>query len=128
MRLVPAQDPREIGEALKTRVAELVPPGVGVSVRELGVDPPISVGVDGRAVQAAARAFMRAFGRQPVFVRTGGGNPVLGAFQQYLGVELIVSGFGLPDDHLHSANEKLDVAQFEGGIKTTAALLEELAD
>jgi len=128
MRLVPDQDPLEIREAFKNRVAELVTPGVEVSVRELGVDPPISVGVDGRAVQAAARAFMRAFGRQPVFVRTGGGNPVLGAFQQYLGVELIVSGFGLPDDHLHSANEKLDVAQFEGGIKTTAALLEELAD
>jgi acetylornithine deacetylase/succinyl-diaminopimelate desuccinylase-like protein len=40
---------------------------------------------------------------------------------------LIVSGFGLPDDHLHAPNEKLDIAQFEGGIKTRAALLEELA-
>ncbi len=76
---------------------------------------------------AAAQAFERAFGRQPVFVRSGGGNPVLRAFQQHPGVELIVSGFGLPDDHLHAPNEKLDIAQFEGGIKTRAALLEELA-
>src|SRR5260370_14287386 len=118
MRLVPAQDPREIGEALKTRVAELVPPGVGVSVRELGVDPPISVGVDGRAVQAAARAFMRAFGRQPVFVRTGGGNPLLPALQQYLLGAFYFPAFGAPDDHLHSSQEHPARAHFERGTHT----------
>jgi acetylornithine deacetylase/succinyl-diaminopimelate desuccinylase-like protein len=57
----------------------------------------------------------------------GGSIPVMSAFQSALGVELVASGFGLPDDRLHSPNEKMDVAQFEGGIKTAAAFLEEYA-
>ncbi|MGI8610193.1 MAG: dipeptidase [Candidatus Dormibacteria bacterium] len=127
MRLVPNQDPDAIFEAYRKRVAELATPGVTVKVRALSIDEPVSAPVDGRGVQAAARAFKRAFGEEAVFVRMGGSIPVMAAFQKHLGVELIASGFGLPDDRLHSPNEKLDISQFEGGIKTTAALLEELA-
>ena len=127
MRLVPDQDPAEILAAYRARVAELTTPGVEVTIRELSADVPVKAPVSGRGVQAAARAFRRAFDVEPVFVRMGGSIPVMAAFQEELGVELIASGFGLPDDRLHSPNEKMDVAQFEGGIKTTAALLEELA-
>ncbi|GAC1333533.1 MAG: dipeptidase [Candidatus Dormibacteria bacterium] len=127
MRLVPDQDPTEVFAAFKRRVAELATPGVAVKVSELSLDEPVKAPVSGRGVQAAARAFRRAFDRDPVFVRMGGSIPVMAAFQRHLGVELIASGFGLPDDRLHSPNEKMDVAQFEGGIKATAALLEELA-
>ncbi|HEY8739661.1 MAG TPA: dipeptidase [Candidatus Dormibacteraeota bacterium] len=127
MRLVPNQDPREIFELYQRRVAELTTPGIKVKIKEISLDEPVSAPVDGRGVQAAARAFRRAFETEPVFVRMGGSIPVMAAFQQHLGVELIASGFGLPDDRLHSPNEKLDVSQFEGGIKTSAALLEEFA-
>ncbi|HEV1997430.1 MAG TPA: M20/M25/M40 family metallo-hydrolase [Candidatus Dormibacteraeota bacterium] len=127
MRLVPNQDPDEVFEAFQRRVTELATPGVTVKVRALSIDEPVSAPVDGPGVQAAARAFKRAFDQDAVFVRMGGSIPVMAAFQKFLGVELIASGFGLPDDRLHSPNEKLDISQFEGGIKTTAALLEELA-
>jgi len=127
MRLVPDQDPQAVFAALKRRVEELTTPGVKVSVREFSLDVPVKAPVSGRGVQAAVRAFRRAFQQEPAFVRMGGSIPVMAAFQEHLGVELIASGFGLPDDRLHSPNEKMDVAQFEGGIKTTAALVEELA-
>jgi len=127
MRLVPRQDPNEIFEAYRKRVVELATPGTRVTVRALSLDQPVSAPVGGRGVQALARAFRRAFDEDAVFVRMGGSIPVMAAFQKHLGVELIASGFGLPDDRLHSPNEKLDISQFEGGIKTTTALLEELA-
>ena len=127
MRLVPDQDPNEVVAAFRKRVEELTTPGVTVTVTELSIDRPVKAAVDGRGVQAAVRAYRRAFQAEPVFVRMGGSIPVMAAFQEHLGVELIASGFGLPDDRLHSPNEKMDVAQFAGGIKTTAALLEELA-
>jgi acetylornithine deacetylase/succinyl-diaminopimelate desuccinylase-like protein len=127
MRLVPDEDPHQVFEAFTQRVQELATPGVKVTVRALSIDEPVSAPVGGRGVQAAARAYKRAFGADAVFVRMGGSIPVMAAFQKHLGVELIASGFGLPDDRLHSPNEKLDISQFEGGIKTTAALLEELA-
>jgi acetylornithine deacetylase/succinyl-diaminopimelate desuccinylase-like protein len=127
MRLVPDQDPREILAAFEKRVEELATPGTTMTVRAINVDPPVKIAVDGRGVQAAVRAFKRGFGADPVMLRMGGSIPVMTAFQEALGVELVASGFGLPDDHLHSPNEKFDLAQFEGGIRTTAAMLEEFA-
>ncbi|MDP9325210.1 MAG: dipeptidase [Candidatus Dormibacteraeota bacterium] len=127
MRLVPDQDPHEVYDAYVKRVAELQSPGVKFTVRSISLDPPVKAPMDGRGVQAAARAFKRGFGQDPVFVRMGGSIPVMSAFQSALGVELVASGFGLPDDRLHSPNEKMDIAQFEGGIKTAAAFVEEYA-
>jgi len=127
MRLVPDQDPREIYEAFVRKVQELATPGTTLTVRPISLDDPVSAPVDGRGVQAAARALKRGFGGDPVFVRMGGSIPVMSAFQRELGVELIASGFGLPDDRLHSPNEKMDVSQFYGGIKATIALFEEFA-
>jgi acetylornithine deacetylase/succinyl-diaminopimelate desuccinylase-like protein len=127
MRLVPDQDPREILGAFEKRVQELATPGTNLTVRPINVDPPVKIAVDGRGVQAALRAFRRGFGADPVMVRMGGSIPVMSAFQEALGVELVAAGFGLPDDRLHSPNEKFDLAQFEGGIRTTAAMLEEFA-
>jgi acetylornithine deacetylase/succinyl-diaminopimelate desuccinylase-like protein len=127
MRLVPDQDPRVLLAAFERRVQELATPGIKLSVRAINVDPPVKIAIDGPGVQAAARAFQRGFGTDPVLVRMGGSIPVMSAFQDALGVELVASGFGLPDDRLHSPNEKFDLSQFEGGIKTTAAMLEEFA-
>jgi acetylornithine deacetylase/succinyl-diaminopimelate desuccinylase-like protein len=127
MRLVPDQEPQEVYEAFVRRVMELQTSGVKFSVRPISLDPPVKAPIDGRGVQAAARAFRRGFGHEAVFVRMGGSIPVMSAFQRALGVELVASGFGLPDDRLHSPNEKMDIAQFEGGIKTAIAMLEEYA-
>lgn len=127
MRLVPDQDPRVILAAFERRVQELATPGIKVAVSAINVDPPVKISIDGPGVQAAARAFQRGFGAEPVFVRMGGSIPVMSAFQEALGVELVAAGFGLPDDRLHSPNEKFDLSQFEGGIMTTAAMLEEFA-
>lgn len=127
MRLVPDQDPAEIYRAYETRVQELATPGTRLTVRAINLDPPVSAPIDGRGVRAACRALQRAFGTPPAFMRMGGSIPVMTAFQRELGVELVATGFGLPDDRLHSPNEKYDIAQFEGGIKTAAAMLEEFA-
>jgi acetylornithine deacetylase/succinyl-diaminopimelate desuccinylase-like protein len=127
MRLVPDQDPKVILEAFEHRIQELATPGIKLSVEAINVDPAVKISTDGPGVQAAARAFRRGFGADPVFVRMGGSIPVMSAFQEALGVELVAAGFGLPDDRLHSPNEKFDLSQFEGGIRTTAAMLEEFA-
>jgi len=125
MRLVPDQDPDDVYQALEARVMELVTRGTRVQVRLLNADPPVVCPIDGRGVAACQRALRRGFGKEPAFYRIGASIPVCSAFQQTLGVELVVTGFGLPDDRLHSPNEKYDITQYEGGIKTAVAMLEE---
>jgi acetylornithine deacetylase/succinyl-diaminopimelate desuccinylase-like protein len=127
MRLVPDQDPKAIFAAYERRVQELATPGVRLSVRAINVDPPVSASTTGRGVQAATRAYRRATGLDPAYQRMGGSIPVCTAFQEALGVELVITGFGLPDDRLHSPNEKYDLGQYRDGIKMSAAMLEEYA-
>ncbi len=69
---------------------------------------------------------LRAFGREPVFVREGGSIPIVPTFERMLKVPVVLMGIGLPDDNLHAPNEKMDLDQFYRGIEAAAYLMEEL--
>jgi len=118
MRLVPDQEPAEIVQLLRDYLAHIAPPAVTVQVRDLHSGRPAIVGRDSPAMQAARRAYAAVFGQEPVFVRSGGSIPVVATFQQVLGIETILMGFGLPDDRLHSPNEKFHLPNFYKGIET----------
>ena len=53
---------------------------------------------------------------------------MVATFQQQLGVPSVLFGVGLPDENAHAPNEKLDVANFQGGIIAAAYLYEEIAN
>jgi acetylornithine deacetylase/succinyl-diaminopimelate desuccinylase-like protein len=126
MRLVPDQEPAEIAKLIQDYFAQIAPPTVQVQVRDLGGGDGAIVRRDSPAMQAALRAYAEGFGQEPVFVRIGGSIPVVATFQKVLGVETILMGFGLPDDRLHSPNEKFHLPNFYRGIETVLRFLEHL--
>ncbi len=73
----------------------------------------------------AAKAFKDILGRDTVFIRSGGSIPIVGDFATHLGIPTILMGFGLPDDGLHSPNEKYKVSNYYSGIMTIAHFLEQ---
>jgi acetylornithine deacetylase/succinyl-diaminopimelate desuccinylase-like protein len=77
-------------------------------------------------MRAAFQAYAEAFGKEPIFVREGGSIPVVATFQDVLGIETILMGFGLPDDRLHSPNEKFHLPNFYKGIETVIRFMENL--
>ncbi|HEV2846705.1 MAG TPA: M20/M25/M40 family metallo-hydrolase, partial [Thermoanaerobaculia bacterium] len=126
-RLVPDQDPREIETLVRRRLARLTPPTVRARVvTHLGAKP---AEIDRRhpAVRAAALAYRRGFGAAPVFLRSGGTIPVVNLFQEILGVPTALMGFALPDDRIHAPNERFHLSNFERGIATCLAFLEEMS-
>jgi len=125
MRMVPNQDPDKIIAAYKKFVADNTPAGIQTEVRILGSGPAISVNPDHPAIAIAARAFSEVLGRETVFIRSGGSIPIVGDFATHLGMPTILMGFGLPDDGLHSPNEKYKVANYYAGIMTIAHFLEQ---
>ena len=68
------------------------------------------------AVKALSQAMEATWGKSPVFRREGGSVPVVSQLQQILGVESVLTGFGLPDDNLHAPNEKIHLPTFYRGI------------
>lgn len=125
MRLVPDQDPREIAQLFRAHVTRAAPPQVRVAVRDLHGGKPAMVDRSAPVIQAAAIALERAFDRRPVFTREGGSIPVVSTFQTALGAPTVLMGLGLPDDNLHSPNEKLHLPSFYRGILASIHFLDE---
>ncbi len=125
MRLVPKQNPDKIVEAYKKFVRENTPAGIETEVRVLGASPAVMVNPDHPAIHTAARAFRDILGRETVFIRSGGSIPIVGDFATHLGIPTILMGFGLPDDGLHSPNEKYKISNYFAGMMTIAHFFEQ---
>jgi acetylornithine deacetylase/succinyl-diaminopimelate desuccinylase-like protein len=80
---------------------------------------------DHSAIRIAAQAFSDMLGKPTVLTRNGGSIPVVGDFAASLGVPTILMGFGLPDDGLHSPNEKYRLGNYYTGIMTIAHFFEQ---
>ncbi len=124
MRLVPNQKPDKILASFKQWVQDNTPTGIQTSVRVLSASPAISVNPHHPAIGTAAKAFSDVMGRPTVFIRAGGSIPIVGEFAMYLGVPTVLMGFGLPDDGLHSPNEKYRISNYFLGIRTLAHFLD----
>jgi len=127
MRLVPNQHPDKIAELFETHVKDVAPGTVQLKITRMHGGKPWMTSYDNPFVQAAGRAIEKGFGRKPVFTREGGSIPVVSTFQEELGLPSVLFGVGLPDENAHAPNEKLDVANFHGGIISSAILYDEIA-
>ena len=124
MRLVPNQDPKKILAAFERWVRDNTPKGIQTQVRVLSAGPAIVVNPDHPAIHVAAEAFSEMLKAPTVFIRSGGSIPIVGEFAEYLGIPTVLMGFGLPDDGLHSPNEKYRISNYYTGIMTIAHFLE----
>jgi amidohydrolase len=73
------------------------------------------------------RAFEEVVGRTAVQVRSGGSIPIVPELGRS-GAPVILTGIGLPDDGLHSPNEKLDLSQLWSGIEIFRRFFELFAE
>src|SRR5579871_396735 len=125
MRLVPGMTPAKSFKLYKSYVEKIAPTGVEVEVRLIHQGDPCLIPVDNPYIQAATRALHEVWGRDTVFIRSGGSIPIVGDFARHLGLPSVMMGFGLPDDNLHAPNEKFNLKNFELGIKSIIRFLEE---
>ena len=123
MRLVPDQDPQEIAQLFRDYVQSIVPPTIRVSITGRGGSPATITDLSIPAMKAAVSAYEASFGVPPVFMREGGSIPVVGQFQEYLDLETVLMGFGLPDDRIHAPNERFYLPNYYRGIETSIHFL-----
>lgn len=126
-RLVPNMDPDKIHEAVAAYIKKLTPPGCEVTVHNGGGAPGVLVDRNSPYIEAASRAAEATYGNRPIFELEGGSIPVVGDFQKHLGKPVILLGFGLMDDNIHSPNEKYSVACYEKGVEASIRFFDQVA-
>ena len=125
MRLVPGMTPTKAFAQYKSYVEKIAPAGVDVEVRLIHSGEPSLIPVDNRYIRAATRALKEVWGKETVFIRSGGSIPIVGDFDRHLGAPSVMMGFGLPDDNIHAPNEKFHLKNFSLGIESIVRFLEE---
>jgi acetylornithine deacetylase/succinyl-diaminopimelate desuccinylase-like protein len=125
LRLVPRQDPQHVVECFRRFVEENAPAGCTVEVRVLSASEGLVVNPDHPAMRVASSVFSEALNAPTVLTRSGGSIPIVGDFARHLGIPSILMGFGLPDDGLHSPNEKFRLENYYTAIRTVAQFLEQ---
>ena len=126
-RLVPDQDPDEIVEKLKAHIEKHKPAGVTVTVTEFDKGKPFITPFDHPAIQAAGRSYEKVYAVPTAYTRGGGSIPIVAAFDEILGLPVVLMGFGLSTENFHAPNEHFHLENFDKGLRVIGDYYNELA-
>ncbi len=128
MRLVPDQNPDDILKKYTDFVTSLTPRGIQIKIKVHSKGPAIVVGTNNKFVKASTEAMHEVFGKDTVYIRSGGSIPIVAQFANDLKIPSVMMGFGLPDDNLHAPNEKFHIPNFYRGIDSLVRFFEILGN
>ena len=126
-RLVHRQQPEAIRAAFRAFVKERIPADCSVEFHKHGGSPAIQLPYDSPLLAKAKGALSDEWPNETVMIAMGGSIPIVGDFQSMLGMDSLLVGFGLPDDRVHSPNEKYELSSFRKGQRSWARILGALA-
>jgi acetylornithine deacetylase/succinyl-diaminopimelate desuccinylase-like protein len=122
-RLVFDQDPHAIRAAFRDFVRARLPADCRVTFHEHGSGRAIAFDPSSDAFRLTGEALSAEWGRPAAFIGGGGSIPVATLIKQKLNMDVILAGFGLPDDRIHSPNEKYALRSFHKGIRSWVRVL-----
>jgi len=128
MRLVPDQDPEQVYQQLIEYCEKHAPPTIRWEVIKMAGGFASITDRTIPGVIALSKALEDTWGKRPLFKREGGSVPVVDQMSKILGVESVLTGFGLPDDNLHAPNEKIHLPTFYRGIEAITRYLSILGE
>jgi acetylornithine deacetylase/succinyl-diaminopimelate desuccinylase-like protein len=126
-RLVFDQDPHAIRAAFRDFVRARVPADCEVEFIEHGSGSAIRFPIEAPAFARTRDALTAEWGRPAVHVGGGGSIPVTHDLRNALGMDVVLAGFALDDDRIHSPNEKYELKSFRRGMRSWARILDALA-
>jgi len=115
-RLIPDQTPEEVHKYMIAYMKKNAPKTIRWEVKNLHNSGAAITEKDSVGVRAMSKALEQSWGKRPLFKREGGSIGVVVQLQKYVGVESVLTGFGLPEDNAHSPNEKLHLPTWRKGI------------
>jgi acetylornithine deacetylase/succinyl-diaminopimelate desuccinylase-like protein len=126
-RLVFDQDPHAIRKAFREHVRARVPADCRVEFLEHGAGRAIRFPIEAPAFARTRDALTAEWGKAAKFIGGGGSIPVTHELKNALGMDVVLAGFALEDDRIHSPNEKYELESFRRGIRSWVRVLHALA-
>ncbi len=127
-RLVPDQQPTEIGELVAKFLKDNAPPGIQVTVHvHPGQGRAVRISPNAGVVKAFAKAFEEVFETPCEFIFEGASIPIVPELAEACGGDTILLGLGLTTDQIHAPNEHFDLDRLEKGMLVMARAIELLA-
>lgn len=124
-RLVPDQQPAEIGELIAAFLKANAPQGIQVTVHiHPGQGKAVRISPNSEVVKAFAKAFEEVFEAPCEFIFEGASIPIVPELAEACGGETILLGLGLTTDQIHAPNEHFGVDRLEKGMLVMARAIE----
>ncbi len=119
IRLVANQNASQIAKNCKEFLLKKAPVGVRVKIKiHDGMSNGMIVDINSKAFKSAFNAIKKVFNKEPILTRGGGSIPILTKFKEKLEAPIVMLGFGLPSDNIHSPNENFGIDNFFLGLDT----------
>lgn len=119
LRVAPGQDAPALGETLDGALRGAVPAGADLEIERLNEGEASLLDGSRPAVARAVGGMEEALDLTFTPVRVGGSIPIIACMED-VGIPTLLTGFGLPDDAIHGANERIRVEHL--GLGTRAAM------
>ncbi|MCC3282781.1 dipeptidase [Arthrobacter caoxuetaonis] len=127
LRLAPGQDPAAAEDAVARHLEANRPFGAEVVFTPGERGNAFATDTSAPAAQTALWALERAWGTPPVEMGVGGSIPFIADLVEvFPSAQILVTGVEDPDSRAHSANESLDLGDFEKAILAEALVLARL--
>lgn len=116
-RLVDEQDPDEIMDLIEKHIEKHRPQGVTVTMKKTHRGKPFFISPEHPYIQKAAKAYEVGWGKEPVYIRSGGSIPIVQVFVETLQFPVVMMDFGLPEENMHGPNEHYHLDNYDRGIR-----------
>ena len=118
MRLVPNQDWNRISDLFKNYIKSITPKNILVNIKTHHGGLPYFSDTSSKEYKAAYMAYKDAYGIAPFSKKEGASIPIVPIIEKLLKSKVILMGFGLNSDSIHSPNEHYGIFNFFKGIET----------
>lgn len=127
-RLVPGQDPKKIANLIKKHLEQRTPEGIKIDVKALHGGEAVRTNPLAKVVEATSRAYSEVFNKECRNILCGASIPIVSELAKTSNSEVVLLGYGLPEDLIHAPNENFSIDRLEKGFITIVRILEILGE